>query len=247
MWTGDPADDVANSSTSTSGHSTPWSASLQRSQARRRLDDLDKDIDDDDDDTTPTPHPHPNRGGPEFDWADATEYRRPVRRRRPAAARDQDRGRSPHPRERWEDRRSMESYDPHVLAVMAAAQPWLAAAAAAQCCCSGHGGGGHGGDRRSPCGAHVCQLACRTFPGGAPPRRQSCCSCSCTGSGGWSPPHCGRCCGDRAAQSSPCQSWAGPRCKVCPPYQGKDRHSYLRHRHLCVTENGGKSIQLHSS
>ncbi|CAN7940922.1 unnamed protein product [Ixodes pacificus] len=213
MWTGDPADDVTNSSTSTSGHSTPWSASLQRSQARRRLDDLDKD-NDDDDDTTPTPNP--SRGGPDLDWTDVpSEYRRPVRRRRPPAAlRDhQERGRSPHPPPRWEERRSLDCYDPHVLAVVAAAQPWIAAAAASQqCCCSGNHGGGHPADLRPPpppCGGHGCQMGCRTFTPAGIPRKVSSPCCACWGSSA----HCGHGCMDRGAQS-PCPTWAGSRCKT---------------------------------
>lgn len=76
------AEDLANSSPSTSGYSTPWSASLQRSQARRRLDHLDdRGADDDDDEDGGTSTPTPLR--PAGDAAAAAEWRS-RRRRRPA-------------------------------------------------------------------------------------------------------------------------------------------------------------------
>ncbi|XP_064480777.1 liprin-beta-1-like isoform X2 [Ornithodoros turicata] len=151
MWTGPPdtADDV-HSSTSTSGHSTPWSSSLQRSRARRRLNDLEKD--DDDDETTPTP-------GRDFEWLEPGEYRSRVRRRRPPSREGR---RSP----RFDDRRSMADWnDARVVAMMAAAQTW---AAATGCCGGGHGPCGHG-----PCGL---PLAYRTYPAGQPPRKNCCCN-----------------------------------------------------------------------
>ncbi|XP_077517130.1 liprin-beta 1 isoform X2 [Amblyomma americanum] len=220
----DMSEDPANSSPSTSGYSTPWSASLQRSQARRRLDHLDDRADDDDDDdggtSTPTPLHQPQRSavppgeGPPPDWGGSDWRNRPPRRRRPARASDHER--SPHARQSqpWvEERRSLDggACDPHLLAVMAAAaQPWIAAAAAASSptprCCS------------PP--PPTCGVGCAPpWPHHQQQRRRSCCCGGNAASANWAlPPHCGRCCcaeQQPAARTSPCRSWLpGGRCKT---------------------------------
>ncbi|XP_050041339.1 uncharacterized protein Liprin-beta isoform X3 [Dermacentor andersoni] len=231
------SEDPANSSPSTSGYSTPWSASLQRSQARRRLDHLDgrggADDDDDDDDedggtSTPTPrhqptaaattHQRPSATDAADSWSSGADWRsRPPRRRRPARSSDHERGRSPsHARQPWaEERRSLDACDPHLLAVMAAAaQPWIAAAAASSppptpCCCSPPP------PHQAPY-AHGCAAA---YAWASQQRRRGCC---CSGgvaaaSVNWASQLSGRCFAEPhpAPHGSPCQSWiGGGRCKT---------------------------------
>lgn len=227
------AEDLANSSPSTSGYSTPWSASLQRSQARRRLDHLDDRGDDDDDEdggtSTPTPlrqppaTQRPAGEQPPADWPDW----RSRRRRRPARSSDlEQRGRSPHVRSSaaaaWADeRRSLDACDPQLLAVMAAAaQPWIAAAAAASsppatpCCCSPPpacaAGGPHGGCPQAWAAQRRQQQ-----------QQQRVCPCGSASAGAnWALPaaHCGHCCAEQAPPphvAAPCHAWIGAgRCRV---------------------------------
>lgn len=233
------SEDLANSSPSTSGYSTPWSASLQRSQARRRLDHLDDrggadDDDDDEDDegtSTPTPrhqpmaatttHQRPSAGDAADSWSSGADWRsRPPRRRRPARSSDHERGRSPsHARPPWaEERRSLDACDPHLLAVMAAAaQPWIAAAAASSppptpCCCSPPPP-----PHQAPYG-HGCSAAAAHAWASQQRRRGCCCSGGvAAASMNWAPQLCGRCFAEPhpAPHGSPCQSWiGGGRCKV---------------------------------
>ncbi|KAH6937047.1 hypothetical protein HPB50_025315 [Hyalomma asiaticum] len=228
------SEDPANSSPSTSGYSTPWSASLQRSQARRRLDHLDDrggadDEDDDEDEGTSTPTPmhqpsaaHQRTADAAADsWSSGADWRssRPPRRRRPARSSDHERGRSPsHARQPWVDeRRSLDACDPRLLAVMAAAaQPWIAAAAtssppATPCCCSPP-------PQQMHC-AHGC--ASHTWSPQQHHQQQRLRGCCCGGGGAganWAPPLCGRCFAEPqrpASRGSPCQSWiGGGRCKT---------------------------------
>ncbi|KAH8026795.1 hypothetical protein HPB51_024910 [Rhipicephalus microplus] len=233
------SEDPANSSPSTSGYSTPWSASLQRSQARRRLDHLDDrggaDDEDDDDDggtSTPTPLPQPAAHQRPSDaaadsWSSGADWRssRPPRRRRPARSSDHERGRSPsHARQPWvEERRSLDACDPHLLAVMAAAaQPWIAAAAssppATPCCCS-------------PPPQH-CAHGCGSHAWASQQQRRRGCCCG-VAAANWTPSSCGRCFAEphSASRGSACQSWiGGGRCKT--PVSGdygdlQDKMSHL--------------------
>ncbi|XP_037508172.1 liprin-beta-2 isoform X2 [Rhipicephalus sanguineus] len=241
------SEDPANSSPSTSGYSTPWSASLQRSQARRRLDHLDDrggaDDEDDDEDggnSTPTPlhqpaaHQRPSDAAADS-WSSGADWRssRPPRRRRPARSSDHERGRSPsHARQPWiEERRSLDACDPHLLAVMAAAaQPWIAAAAATSsppatpCCCSPP-------PQQVHC-AHGCGSHSWASQQQQQRRRGCCCGGGVAGTN-WTASLCGRCFSEPhpAPRGSPCQSWVGGgRCKT--PVSGdygdlQDKMSHL--------------------